>query len=101
MRELTINELSLVTGAADDQTTKDVRSAIIGAAVSYGVELTASQIDSYVQAYKDNGMTGVLLNMPGVQVFLTTSMLFAGATGGNNETTPPDGNDYCEDGGNY
>lgn len=104
MRTLTLEEMTVVTGAAGDSnrpvSSGDFRSALIGWGVSEGMSMVSAQIDAYVAAYEKNGLSGVAAASPaGKAIVSATSFLSSMKDADTNK--PKDGGDYCEDGGNY
>ncbi|WP_019457382.1 hypothetical protein [Acinetobacter sp. GG2] len=99
MRTLTLEEMSVVAGAAGDTNkpvpSNDFRSALIGWAVSEGMNMAVDQVNAYVAAYEKNGLSGVAAASPAGKV-ITSATSFLSSL---NE--PEDGNNYCADGGNY
>lgn len=103
MRELTLDEMLLVTGAADanrPSTSGDFRSALIGWAVSTGMDSLIDQVDTYVKAYEQNGLAGVAAVSPAGKA-LTLATGFMNSLTNPDPKEPEDGSGYCADGGNY
>lgn len=105
MRTLTFEEMNLVTGATGDSNkpvpSGDFRSALIGWAVSEGMNMAVSQINAYVAAYERDGLAGVIAAAPGTQAALLTAGFISSLTNPEQPEQPKDGGDYCADGGNY
>lgn len=96
MREITLAEMEIVTGAADNNkpvSSADFKSGLIGWAIAEGMNMTKQQINDYVDAYDRNGMSGVAAASPGGRMLTTTMSFISRFTS--------DGNDYCNDGSNY
>ena len=104
MRELTIDEMTLVTGAANENggsntkeslTSTTLKTAIIEYGVEKGMEMAEAQVDLYVKAYEKDGWSGVAAATPAAQLLAFTTGMVAQLR------LQFDGNDYCEDGGDY
>ncbi|MFW1958151.1 hypothetical protein [Acinetobacter guillouiae] len=100
MREITLNEMVLVSGAADDSgssTSRDFKTALIALGVQEGYKAAQSQIDYYTSVYEQAGWSGVALAAtPGSNVSMFSAAMFGQLR------SMMDGNGYSEKtGGNY
>lgn len=108
MRELTIKELDLVSGSAA-QVPVMVGGAIVGAvgyagAVVGGQEFSWAELGLAVTAGAIAPMAGgakVAAVVTKELLHAMNSAFAAGVLSGSLSNQPEDGNDYCEDGGNY
>lgn len=106
MRELTLDEMTVVTGAAGSSNSPvssgEFRGSFLGAAVSVGMNSALDQIDLYVEAYERGGLTAVAAVSPAAKAIIAaTAFLVSINPPSTEDTTTEDGNDYCDDGCDY